>query len=65
MRFRKDGADCLFNHHNYYDNPMSLNTDAEMTVTDAVWVGPGRDLQLPRDVHAGDAGGAEGRMRPA
>ena len=34
MRFRKDGADCLFNHHNYYDNPMSLNTDAEMTVTD-------------------------------
>lgn len=38
MRFRKDGADCLFN---YYDNSMSLNTDAEMTVTDAVHVGPG------------------------
>ncbi len=44
MRFRKDGADCLFNHHNYYDNPMSLNTDAEMTVTDAVWVGPGEEI---------------------
>jgi len=39
MRFRKDGADCLFN---YYDNSMSLNTEAEMTVTDAVHVGPGQ-----------------------
>jgi hypothetical protein len=41
MRFRKDGADCLFN---YYDNSMSLNTEAEMTVTDAVWVGPGQEI---------------------
>jgi hypothetical protein len=41
MRFRKDGADCLFN---FYDNSMSLNTDAEMTVTDAVWVRPGEAI---------------------
>ena len=41
LRFRKDGADCLFN---YYDSAMSLNTDAEMDVSDAVYVGDGEKL---------------------
>ena len=41
LRFRRDGADCLFN---YYDSAMSLNTDAEMMVSDAVYVGRGEKL---------------------
>jgi hypothetical protein len=41
LRYRRDGADCLFN---FYDNSMSLNTDAEMYVSDAVHKGPGEDL---------------------
>ena len=41
LRFRRDGADCLFN---YYDSSMSLNTDAEMMVSDAVYVGRGEKL---------------------
>jgi hypothetical protein len=41
LRYRRDGADCLFN---FYDSSMSLNTDAEMHVSDAVHKGPGEDL---------------------
>lgn len=41
LRYRKDGADCLFN---FYDSSMSLNTEAEMTVSDAVFVGRGETL---------------------
>lgn len=41
LRFRKDGADCLFN---YYDSSTSLNTEAELAVTDAVVLGPGDRL---------------------
>ena len=41
LRFRRDGVDCLFN---YYDSAMSLNTDAEMMVSDAVYVGQGEKL---------------------
>ena len=41
LRFRRDGADCLFN---FYDSSMSLNTDAEMTVSDAVFLGAGQKL---------------------
>ena len=41
LRFRRDGADCLFN---FYDSSMSLNTDAEMTVSDAVFLGSGQKL---------------------
>lgn len=41
MRYRKDGADCLFN---YYDSATSLNTEAEMLVTDAVHRGPGQEI---------------------
>jgi hypothetical protein len=41
LRFRRDGADCLFN---YYDSAMSLNTDTEMIVSDAVYVGQGEKL---------------------
>lgn len=41
LRFRRDDADCLFN---YYDSAMSLNTEAEMVVSDAVYVGRGEKL---------------------
>ena len=41
LRFRRDGADCLFN---FYDSSMSLNTDAEMTVSDAVFLASGQKL---------------------
>ena len=41
LRFRRDRVDCLFN---YYDSSMSLNTDAEMMVSDAVYVGRGEKL---------------------
>ncbi|MDE3003397.1 MAG: hypothetical protein OXU33_02265 [Gemmatimonadota bacterium] len=41
LRFRRDGVDCLFN---YYDSAMSLNTDAEMMVSDAVYVGRNEKL---------------------
>jgi hypothetical protein len=41
LRYRRDGADCLFN---FYDASMSLNTEAEMYVSDAVHKGPGEDL---------------------
>ena len=41
LRLRRDGVDCLFN---YYDSAMSLNTDAEMMVSDAVYVGRNEKL---------------------
>lgn len=41
LRYRRDDADCLFN---FYGAAMSLNTDAEMLVSDAVHKGPGEDL---------------------
>ena len=41
MRYRRDGADCLFN---FYTSNMSLNTDAELTVIDAVPRRPGERL---------------------
>ena len=41
LRYRRDDVDCLFN---FYDNSMSLNTDAEMFVSDAVHMGPGEAL---------------------
>lgn len=41
LRFRRDGADCLFN---YYDSSSSLNTEAELTVSDAVPLEPGQRL---------------------
>ena len=41
LRFRRDGADCLFN---YYTPTSPLNTDAEMDVTDAVFMTVGERL---------------------
>ena len=41
LRFRRDGADCLFN---FYDASMVLNTDAEMSVSDAVFLQAGERL---------------------
>ena len=41
LRYRRDGADCLFN---YYDSSTSLNTDAELDVIDAVFIGQGERL---------------------
>jgi hypothetical protein len=41
MRYRRDGADCLFN---FYGQAMALNTDAELFVSDAVHLGPGEKL---------------------
>ncbi len=41
LRFRKDSSDCLFN---FYDASTSLNTEAELAVTDAVTLGPGDRL---------------------
>lgn len=41
LRYRRDDVDCLFN---FYDNSMSLNTEAEMLVSDAVHLGPGEAL---------------------
>ena len=41
LRYRHDGVDCLFN---YYDAATSLNTDAELTVSDAVQLDRGQRL---------------------
>ena len=41
MRYRRDGADCLFN---FYGRNMSLNTESELVVSDAVHLGPGERL---------------------
>lgn len=41
LRFRRAGADCLFS---FYTSTMSLNTDAEMMVSDAVPRRPGEKL---------------------
>jgi hypothetical protein len=41
LRYRRDGADCLFN---YYDSSSSLNTEAELMVSDAVPRRPGERL---------------------
>ncbi len=41
LRYRRDGADCLFN---FYGQAMSLNTESEMVVSDAVHLGPGETL---------------------
>ena len=41
LRFRRDSVDCLFN---YYDSSMSLGTDAEMMVSDAIYVEEGESL---------------------
>ena len=41
LRFRRDGADCLFN---FYDSSTSLGTEAELTVSDAVPLRPGEEL---------------------
>ena len=41
LRFRKGQADCLFS---FYDSSVSLNTDAELTVSDAVFKTVGEKL---------------------
>ncbi|MEM7415123.1 MAG: hypothetical protein AAF389_06480 [Gemmatimonadota bacterium] len=41
LRYRKAGADCLFN---YYDQATSLNTDAELDVMDAVYLRAGQSI---------------------
>lgn len=41
LRFRRDGADCLFN---YYDNSMTLATEAELVVSEGVPRQPGESL---------------------
>lgn len=41
LRYRRAGADCLFN---FYTGDMSLNTEAEMTVMDAVPRRPGETI---------------------
>lgn len=41
LRYRRDGADCLFN---FYDQATSLNTEAEMDVSDAVFLDNGERL---------------------
>ena len=41
LRFRKGQADCLFS---FYDSSVSLNTDAELTVSDAVFRKVGEKL---------------------
>jgi hypothetical protein len=41
LRFRKSQADCLFS---FYDSSVSLNTDAELTVSDAVFKTVGEKL---------------------
>jgi hypothetical protein len=41
LRYRQHGADCLFN---FYDSAIALNTDAEMTVSDAVFLQRGEHL---------------------
>lgn len=41
LRYRRHGADCLFN---FYDQSTSLNTEAELDVTDAVFIGRGERL---------------------
>lgn len=41
LRFRRSGADCLFN---YYTLDSPLHTDAELTVTDAVFLDAGERM---------------------
>lgn len=41
LRFRRSGADCLFN---FYDNTTTLATEAELVVSDAVPLAPGEAL---------------------
>lgn len=41
LRFRRDGADCLFN---FYDASTSLGTEAELTVSESVPLRPGEEL---------------------
>lgn len=41
LRYRKAGADCLFN---YYDEATSLNTEAELDVMDAVFLDTGQSI---------------------
>ncbi len=41
LRYRRFGADCLFS---YYDRTLSLGTEAEFAVMDAVPLGPGEEL---------------------
>lgn len=41
LRYRKSGADCLFN---FYDQSTSLNTEAELDVSDAVYLENGESL---------------------
>ena len=41
LRYRRFGADCLFN---YYDRTLSLGTEAEFTVMEAVPLGRGEEL---------------------
>jgi hypothetical protein len=41
LRYRLAGADCLFN---YYDASMTLATDAELVVSEAVPLQPGESL---------------------
>lgn len=41
LRFRRRGADCLFN---FYTSSVALNTEAELTVSDAVVRQPGERL---------------------
>jgi len=41
LRFRRSGADCLFN---FYDSSMTLATEAELVVSDAVPLQSGESL---------------------
>ncbi len=41
LRFRRDGADCLFN---FYSSDTALNTEAELTVIEALERRPGQRL---------------------
>lgn len=41
LRYRRNGADCLFN---FYDQTTSLNTEAELDVSDAVYLEQGERL---------------------
>ena len=54
LRFRRDGADCLFN---YYDSSVSLDTEAELMVINAVPLRSGERIFnfLVRCTHAAPA----------
>lgn len=41
LRYRRAGADCLFN---YYDSSMTLATEAELVVSEALPMQPGESL---------------------